>query len=674
LRSKRKKLKGGKGPGPGQVPAKTERKNFAPARWLVPVIVALLTGVAFLPALENGFVNWDDDRNFLLNFHYRGLGLDELRWMFAPYWGHYTPLTWMTLGLDYLVWGMDPAGYHFTNVLLHVATAVTFYFLTIQLLRLAAGGVGEDKAVWVGAAFAALLFSVHPLRVESVAWITERRDVLSGLFYVLTILAYLKAGDGVGSGRRWYWVSVVLCACALLSKSMAVSIPVVLLILDVYPLKRLGGGVGWWSVSARHAYREKIPFVLLAGLASAIALAGVSHLHPTSPPIDRAPLDRLMIPGYVLGFYLWKMVAPLNLSPVYPMAIRSATFIWSHILVLIIMVLTFSLRRRLPGLLAAWLTYVAILLPVIGIVRISDHITADRFTYLSCLGWAILAGAGIFYCWRPLVRRRFGLRTFVFLNGVAAVVVVGLGGMTWKQAQVWHDSETLWRHAVSAGPESEIAHNNLGIAMRNRGELGEAIKHYREALRINPDSVEGHNNLGIAMLNRGELGEAIKHFRQVLRINPAVAQAYNNLGIAMFKQGELGEAIKHYREALRIDPTIAQAHYNLGRTMSKRGELGGAIKHYREALRINAAYAPAHNNLGHALLKEGKPTAATEHFCQALRLGHALAQQYLTAALAGHGKRKDAVEYCRELNPDPKFFSMRSTAETLGKKTRDARR
>ncbi len=165
MKSTRKKSKGGKGPGPGHVPATTDRLNLAPARWFVPVIVALLIGVAFLPALQNGFVGWDDDKNFILNPHYRGLGLDELRWMFTPFWGHYTPLTWLTLGLDYLLWGMDPAGYHFTNLLLHVATAVAFYFLTIQLLRRATGSGGEDKALWAGAAFAALFFALHPFRV-----------------------------------------------------------------------------------------------------------------------------------------------------------------------------------------------------------------------------------------------------------------------------------------------------------------------------------------------------------------------------------------------------------------------------------------------------------------------------------------------------------------------------
>jgi hypothetical protein len=301
--------------------------------------------------------------------------------------------------------------------------------------------------------------------------------------------------------------------------------------------------------------------------------------------MDRvSPLDRLSISGYGLGFYLWKTVAPLNLSPIYEMPIKinpwSTTFIWSYILVLIFMVLTFVLRHRLPGLLAAWLAYMVILLPVIGIVQNADHIAADRYTYLSCLGWAILAGAGIFHCWRLWVRGRIGLRTFVFINGVAAVVVVVLGGLTWKQTQIWHDSERLWRHAVSVGPESRKAHYNLGNALLKGGELGEAIKHYREVLRIYPASADVHNNLGNAMFNRGELGKAIKHYRQALRINPA--------------------------------------------------------------------YAKAHNNLAVALLNEGKLTEATEHFCQSVRLGYAQAQKNLTIALTRLGKREDAVKRCRK--------------------------
>ena len=591
MKSTHKKSKEGKGTRPGRVSAIIDRIKLAPARWLVPFIVILATGDTFLPTLQNGFV-WDDNKNLLLNLHYRGLGLDELRWMFTTsLMGHYIPLTWLTLGLDYLLWGMDPAGYHLTNILLHVATAVAFYFLTIRLLCLAAGGVGEDKAVWIGAAFAALLFAVHPLRVESVAWITERRDVLSGLLYVLTILVYLRASDRVTRSARWYGVSVVLFACALLSKSMAVSLPVVLLILDVYPLKRLGGPAGWWNASVRHVYTEKVPFVLLAGVASAVAFVAMSHTVIVAPLDKVSPLDRLMISGYSLGFYLWKTVAPLNLSPLYPLSIKSTTFIWSYIiLVLLIMVLTFALRHRLPGLLAAWLAYVVILLPVIGIVQNGPQIAADRYTYLSCLGWAVLAGAGMFYCWRPLVRRRIGLRIFVFINGVAAVVVVGLGGLTLRQAQVWHDPETLWRYTASAVPESKIAHNNLGNVMIERGEIGEAIKHLREALRIDPAYADAYINLGNANFERGEIGKAIKHYRQALRIDPAYADAHNNLGVALHNEGKLTEATEHICQAIRLGNALAQQF--LTQVLARDGEREDAVKRCRE-LQRNMAPRPS---------------------------------------------------------------------------------
>src|SRR5438132_13123211 len=252
-------------------------------RWvrrLVPLLVALLTLTAFLPTLHNQFVNWDDADNFLENPHYRGLGWTHLRWMWTTHRGHYIPLTWMTLGLDYLLWGMNPFGYHLTSLLLHAANAGVFFFVVRRILTQALPSRSErGHALAVAAGFAALVFAIHPLRVESVAWATERRDVLSGLFYLLTILLYLRASERGERGRGWYWGTVGLFACALLSKAMAVSVPVVLLILDVYPLRRLGGSTGWWSEPARRVYVEKIPFVLLAAAASAIAVMAQLSVH-----------------------------------------------------------------------------------------------------------------------------------------------------------------------------------------------------------------------------------------------------------------------------------------------------------------------------------------------------------------------------------------------------------
>src|SRR5438445_6737113 len=288
------------------------------ASWLVPVLIALVTVTAFLPTLRNQFVSWDDDKNFLENPDYRGLARSHLRWMWTTHRGHYIPLTWMTFGLDYLLWGMNPVGYHLTSLLLHAANAVVFFFLVRRILTLALPGPAErGHAVPVAAGFAALVFAIHPLRVESVAWVTERRDVLSGLFYLVTILMYLWACERGARGRGWYWLSVAVFVLALLSKSMVVNLSFVLLILDVYPLRRLGGAVGWWSERARRVYVEKIPFVLLAAAASAVALmAQLSH-DTMVLVVQLSALGRLAVSVYGLSFYLWKMVAPVNLSPLY---------------------------------------------------------------------------------------------------------------------------------------------------------------------------------------------------------------------------------------------------------------------------------------------------------------------------------------------------------------------
>jgi len=620
---------------------------------VIPLVIAFSTFAAFLPTLQNQFVSWDDDKNFLENPHYRGLGWTQLRWMWTTHLGHYIPLTWMTLGLDYLLWGMNPVGYHLTNLLLHAANAVVFFFVVRRLLARALPSPSEHGyALAVSSGVAALVFAIHPLRVESVAWVTERRDVLSGLFYLLTILLYLRAREREERGRGWYWLSVAAFVCALLSKSMVVNLPVVLLILDVYPLRRLGGAVGWLSESARRVYVEKIPFVLLAAGASAIALmAQLSHDTMVSV-VQLSGLGRLAVSAYGLSFYLWKMVAPVNLSPLYelPPTVNpwAPPFLLSYGVVVAITAIVLAFRRRVPGLPAAWVAYIVVLLPVLGIFQSGPQIAADRYTYLASLGWAILVSAGVLSHWRR--------RPFLF-TGLAACVLFGLGILTWNQVQVWRDSEKLWTHALATYPKSSIAENNLGNVRADQSKLAEAIEHYRQALDINPEHASAHYNLGNVLAQQGMLAEASEHHRQALRLKPDYADAHNNLGNVLAQQGMLAEASEQYQRALQIRPDDADAHNNLGTALAQQGKLSEAVDHYRQALEIKPDFAKAASNLGSALAQQGKLSEAVEHYRRALKIkpDYAEAHNDWGVALARQGKPAEAVEHFRralEIKPD----------------------
>src|SRR5438445_581387 len=568
------------------------------ASWLVPVLIALVTVTAFLPTLRNQFVSWDDDKNFLENPDYRGLAWTNLRWMWTTHLGHYIPLTWMTLGLDYLLWGMNPLGYHLTSLLLHAANAVVFFFIVRRILTLALPAPSErGHALTASAGVAALVFAIHPLRVESVAWVTERRDVLSGLFYLLTILMYLRACERGERRRGWYWLSVAVFICALLSKSMVVNLPVVLLILDVYPLRRLGGAIGWWSEPARRVYVEKIPFVLLAAAASAIAVMAQSSVHAAASLAQLSLPGRLVVSAYGLGFYLWKMVVPVNLSPLYELPRTmdpvAPPFILSYALVLAITAIVLALRRPVPGLPAAWVAYVVVLLPVLGILQSGPQIAADRYTYLAGLGWASLAGAGLLSTWRrwpPFV-----------LTGLAVVLLSGLGTLTWNQVEVWHDSGKLWTHALAIDPKTSMAQFGLGRVRADQGKPAEAIEHYRQALNINPDYGAAHYNCGVILGKQGKPAEAIEHYRLAVQMRANSADAHNNWGVVLGQQGRLADAVEHFQQALRLKPDFAEAHNNWGFALAQQGNRAEAIEHYRHALRLNPDNALAQSNLLNAI-------------------------------------------------------------------------
>jgi tetratricopeptide (TPR) repeat protein len=494
------------------------------ADWLIAVVIAQLIVIAFSPALRAGFVLWDDDAYFLNNPYYRGLGPAHLRWMFTVMSGHYMPLTWLTHGLDYVLWGMRPAGYHALNVALHALAAVVAYFVARRVLA-AAVERAQPGALRAGAVVAALVFAIHPLRVESVAWITERRDVLCGVFFLFAVLCYLRALDG-GTRRRWYWSAVALAALALASKALAVTLPAVLLLLDVYPLGRLGPG-RWLR---RDVWLEKLPFVVLSAAAAVLAIIAQRSVGTLSDLRDVGIAERLGLTAYGLVFYAWKTLVPTGLAPLYEAPYDYATltprFAASAVVVAAAAVALVRVRGRWPGATAAGAAFVVLLLPVLGLLHFGLHIVADRNTYFAGLVPALLAGAAV-------LRVLHGAASPTAVRAIGATalaVIVLLGALTWRQTRVWRDSRALWTHAVAVSPSS-VAHAKLGVLLDAEGRTEDAIGHFREAVRVRPDSAYAENNWGIALANVWRFDEAVAHFEAAIRAQPTYAEAHRNLQI-----------------------------------------------------------------------------------------------------------------------------------------------
>jgi len=633
-----------------------DARTWTIKRWLAPSLVVAATAMAFLPTLENGFLAWDDATNFLKNPHYRGLGWQQLRWMFTTFLlGPYQPLSWVTLGLDYLIWGMNPFGYHLTNVILHAANALVFYFLARRLLSIALAASREELSLQIGASLAALLFALHPLRVESVAWVTERRDVLSGLFFLLAIRCYLNMAQAATASayKKWLSVTLMLYVLSLLSKATAVTLPVVLLVLDVYPLKRIEGAIrGWFDGTTRKVWLEKIPFVLLAALAGWVALLGQYDVAAARSLAQTGVAQRMAQAAYGLLFYLRKTLAPIGMSPLYQLPEKFDPLDWpylaSAIAVIGITVTLIVLRRRWPAGLALWISYVALIAPVSGIVQVGPQLVADRYSYLSCLGWALLAGGGVVYL--QSYGRTKG-RIFAGATAATAVFVIGaLFFLTWKQTQVWHDEETLWNHAVSLDPGSSFARSQLGDALAARGAFDEAISRYRSALSIRPGYGHARNNLGAALIAQGRFEEAVEQYRQALRYEPEAADIHFNLATALARLNRHDEAIAEFRKTLEIDSEAADAHYNLAQILDRRGEFDGAMDHYLRAARGNPANAGAYLGVGVILANRGQLDTAIEYFRRALgvRPQFPEAHESLARALALQGKTAEAMRHYQE--------------------------
>jgi len=585
------------------------------------LFLAAITLLVFGQTVHHDFFDYDDNVYVYENAPVAGgLTLSGVLWAFTHvHSSNWHPLTWISHMLDCQLYGLNPGGHHLTSVLLHAATAIMLFLV----LRRMTGFLWRS-------AFVAAVFAIHPLRVESVAWVSERKDVLSGLFFMLTLWAYVRyvcgrsgvenrepgapaiSAPGCRYSTRDYGLVLLFFALGLMCKPMLVTLPLVLLLLDYWPLNRFpqpeGGLVQWRLIG------EKIPLLALSGasgIATLIAQAGARS------PLGRISLS-LRVGNAAISYvtYLGQMFWPSGLAVLYPFSpkdVGAVQVMLSLILLAGISLGVLVLRRR-PYLLTGWLWYLVMLVPAIGIVWVGTQARADRYTYLPQIGLYLMltwAAADLAAGWR---RRRF------VLGGSAALILVALVFRAHAQASYWRNSETLWTHTLACTSDNIIAHNNLGNELTRKGELDEAIAHFQTALQINPDYAEAHYNLAEALLKKGGMDEAIFHYQAALRINPGYFDARNNLGNALMRTGRVDEAITHYERALQIQPGSAGAHVNLGNALVGRGRVDEAITHYERALQINPDFALAHYNLSKVLFQKGEVEEATTHYRRAVQI------------------------------------------------------
>jgi protein O-mannosyl-transferase len=581
----------------------------------LPLALAIVVAVVivFAPVARYGFVNFDDPQYVSENpFISDGLTLRGVSWAFTTgYAGNWHPLTWISHMLDVQVFGLNAGAHHLMNVVLHTASALLLF---VPLYRMT-GAMGRS---W----FVAALFAVHPLHVESVAWVAERKDVLSTLFWLLTIGAYVRYSDAASRnpGPRspasglWYLLVVVLFALGLMAKPMLVTLPVTLLLLDVWPLRR---------IAVAPSLREKVPLFALAIASSVVTFivqqqaGAVKEL--ASFPVGRRVANALVAYVSYMGKTLW----PTSLAAIYPYPESIAGWqVAAAIAALAIVTwLAVRVRRDHPYVLVGWLWYLVTLVPVIGLIQVGSQPIADRYTYVPLIGLFIIVAWGV-----PeiLARRRV---TTTVLATAAVVVVAACVVAAREQVHHWRNSIALWQHAVSVTTENYRAQGNLGHALAAEGRLDEAIQHYTEAVHIRPSYAEAHNNLGLALARQGRIEEAIPHYTEALRLLPDYFEAHSNLGAALAGSGRYADAINHFSIAVRLQPEPAQArqnlvraHYEFGRVLAERGEVDSAIQQFLEALRLDPTNADVHYDLGVMFVRKGDLRAAINRFEEALRI------------------------------------------------------
>ena len=591
------------------------------ARWLGTVLAALTLAV-YAQVVHHDFVNWDDPVYVVQNrVVSRGLSLDGVAWAFTHrHSATWHPITSLSHMLDCQLWGLWPGGHHLTSVLLHVCA-------TLLLLGLLSATTGEPAP----SAFVAGVFALHPLRAESVAWVSERKDVLAAVLWMGTLWLYARWASRP-SGRR-YAAVVVTFVLALMAKPMVVTLPLVLLLVDVWPLARL--------VPLRQRIVEKLPLVALAGAASLVTFVAQARAGGVASLAKVGVADRLANVTVAYAWYLEKTLWPSGLAVFYPL--RLPIPMWRVALcglfVAGVTAAAWRARRTRPWVFVGWLWYLVALVPVLGLVRVGEQAVADRYTYLPGVGLSLMvAWSGM-----ELARRRPAMKPV--LRTAAAAVLLGLAAASWVQVGYWRNDFTLYEHALAVTGDNYVAHTNLGTALLAANRVPEALEHYREALRIDPTAAQAHANVGVALATSGDTAAALEALQRALALDDRDAANHVRMADLLAGQGRLAEAVAHYRAAAALEPTSATVHANLGFLLAAQGNLGEAVDHYARALRADPNLAAAHNNLGLALESLGRRDEALQHYARAVELAPADPQNRLNyaRALARAGRRADAI-------------------------------
>lgn len=611
------------------------------ALWISLALI-VLNVVVYASVWRHDFVSFDDPQYVTENVHVKaGLTWSGVRWAFTTgEAGNWHPLAWISHMLDVQVFGVHAGAHHVTNLVLHIANSLLLFGLLWRMT----GALGRS-------AFVGAMFALHPIHVESVAWISERKDVLSTLFWFLGVWAYT---DYVRV-RTWtrYALVFVFLALGLMSKPMLVTFPFALLLLDYWPFERPLG---------RRLILEKIPLFVLVAASSVVTFAAQSRGGAVSALAALPLTSRLANAIVAYVGYIEKILWPTRLAVLYP---YSREFGWRLGLAVVVLIgiTAFAIAaRRHRYVLVGWLWYLGTLVPVIGLVQVGVQSMADRYTYVPSIGLFMIVAWGV-----PDLVGNFRPRRVVMLAAAATAIVV-CAITAHIQVQYWRDSLTLWEHAAQVSPSDPHVETALGSVLSEKGNIAQAEALFTDALQREPQFAEAHNKLGVALADQGRLAEAVPHYEAALRSKPSLAEARYNLGNALAAEGKPSEAIVQYHEALRLRPDDAATHNGLGSALDDEGHLDDAIAEYLQAIRLNSQFADAHNNLGAARAKQGKNDEAILEFLEALKINpdHADAHYNVAVMLNAKGRTAEAIQHLQEaLRVKPNHSGARQALQMI---------